>query len=317
MNCRTSPPGELGTSPGKASQSRAQSTESPTSGNTFVNGRQSGALTVYHPRTKESFDAVPENATQPVVSQDGRRLAFITLNRNQAQEMWIADLNGSNRVKIATAPSLLTLSFSKDDSKFAFASVEGSTSKLFIVNTDGSGMRQIDWNGAFVGQAAWAPDGKVLYFSGNNGNAQQIATWRADAQTLKSEVFVSNCGYSGDISPDGKYLVGGLIPAGIDVISISEKKCIPLNSSVASFILHFSAAGKSFLYLTAVHGESIIYRLPWRGDKLTGPAAPALKLPFAFRQGYSGNAYDFSKDLSTVVYARPGGQADLYYLSQK
>jgi hypothetical protein len=43
----------------------------------------------------------------------------------------------------------------------------------------------------------------------------------------------------------------------------------------------------------------------------------ALKLPFAFRQGYSGNAYEFSKDLSTVVYARPAGHADLYLLSQK
>ena len=31
----------------------------------------------------------------------------------------------------------------------------------------------------------------------------------------------------------------------------------------------------------------------------------------------SGNAYDFSRDLSTIVYARPGGQQDLYLLSQK
>jgi hypothetical protein len=43
----------------------------------------------------------------------------------------------------------------------------------------------------------------------------------------------------------------------------------------------------------------------------------AIKLPFAFRQGYGGNAYDFCKDLSTIVYARPGGQADLYLLSQR
>jgi hypothetical protein len=31
----------------------------------------------------------------------------------------------------------------------------------------------------------------------------------------------------------------------------------------------------------------------------------------------SGNAYDFSRDLSTIVYARPGARADLYLLSQK
>jgi hypothetical protein len=31
---------------------------------------------------------------------------------------------------------------------------------------------------------------------------------------------------------------------------------------------------------------------------------------------YGGNGYDFSRDLSTIVYARPGDYADLYLLSQ-
>jgi hypothetical protein len=43
----------------------------------------------------------------------------------------------------------------------------------------------------------------------------------------------------------------------------------------------------------------------------------AVKLPFAFPLLAGGNAYDFSSDLSTVVYARPAGQADLYLLIQK
>ena len=44
----------------------------------------------------------------------------------------------------------------------------------------------------------------------------------------------------------------------------------------------------------------------------------ALNVPFAFPTVYrGGNAYDFSSDVSTIVYARPGGHADLYLLSQK
>jgi hypothetical protein len=42
-----------------------------------------------------------------------------------------------------------------------------------------------------------------------------------------------------------------------------------------------------------------------------------LKVPFAFPLDYLGNAYDFSRDLSTIVYARPNAHADLYLLSQK
>jgi hypothetical protein len=30
---------------------------------------------------------------------------------------------------------------------------------------------------------------------------------------------------------------------------------------------------------------------------------------------YHGNAYDFSRDLSTIVYARPSRQGDLYFMT--
>lgn len=49
---------------------------------------------------------------------------------------------------------------------------------------------------------------------------------------------------------------------------------------------------------------------------IVGKPQVALRLPFAFPLVYKGNGLDFSRDLSTIVYARPGGQADLYLLSQ-
>jgi hypothetical protein len=52
-----------------------------------------------------------------------------------------------------------------------------------------------------------------------------------------------------------------------------------------------------------------------RGDDPIGKPQVALKLPFSFPIVYGGNAYDFSPDLSTIVYARPGGQADFYLLT--
>jgi hypothetical protein len=42
----------------------------------------------------------------------------------------------------------------------------------------------------------------------------------------------------------------------------------------------------------------------------------ALKLPFSFRLYYYGNAFDFSRDLSSIIYSRPGGEADFYLLGQ-
>ena len=63
-------------------------------------------------------------------------------------------------------------------------------------------------------------------------------------------------------------------------------------------------------------GELLIYRQLWKDGKVIGTPQVALKLPFTF-QLYYGGSYDLSRDLSTIVYARPGGHADLYLLSQK
>ena len=81
--------------------------------------------------------------------------------------------------------------------------------------------------------------------------------------------------------------------------------------------MNFSPDGKSFLYSLAEHGETTIYRQPWRNGANVGAPIPALKLPFSLREDYGGNAFAVSLDLSSLVYARPGGYADLYLLSQK
>ena len=78
----------------------------------------------------------------------------------------------------------------------------------------------------------------------------------------------------------------------------------------------FARDGKSFLYAVASRGEVTIYRQPWRDGKLMGVPRVGLKLPFVFPLEHYGIAYDFSLDLSTIVYARPGGHAELYLLSQ-
>jgi len=80
--------------------------------------------------------------------------------------------------------------------------------------------------------------------------------------------------------------------------------CAVLMPALATLMVHISSDGKSILYLAASRGETTIYRQPWHSGKVLGEALPAVKLPFAFHQSYVGNAYDFSKDLSTIVYAR-------------
>ena len=131
--------------------------------------------------------------------------------------------------------------------------------------------------------------------------------------------MVEDCGFLvSDASPDGQYLLStGARYTGIYEYSLAGRKCSVVVPGVSTFIVKFSPDGKSFLYEVASRGETIIYRQPWKKGSLEGPAKEAVKLPFVFPQSYQGNAYDFSRDLSTIVYARLSGQDDLYLLAQK
>jgi hypothetical protein len=134
------------------------------------------------------------------------------------------------------------------------------------------------------------------------------------------EKFVEGCGEVFDVAPNGEYLLN-LAPAGektgIYEFSIADRRCTLLLPGVVTFGARFAPDGKSFSYAVQSEGRVTIYRQAWSDGALVGKPQIALKLPFSFPLQYGGNAYDFSPDLSTVAYARPGGHADLYLLSQK
>jgi hypothetical protein len=145
--------------------------------------------------------------------------------------------------------------------------------------------------------------------------------WKWNVDSSNPEKFVENCCDAWAADPGGQYLLGAVQTGektGIYEVSVSDRKCIPLLPGRATFTATFARDGKSFLYSVASGGAVTIYRQPWKDGKIIGAPQVALKVPFAFPQDYAGgNAYDFSTDLSTIVYARPGGHQDLYLLSQK
>ena len=288
----------------------------------FLNGRISGSLAAYHVHTKEFTDIESRDATQPIISRDGNRVMYIALPTSNKVELWVSDIEGRNKVKIVTAGTqeeeLLTLNWAPDNFHLSFS--QGP--KLYTVGADGSGLRQLpSMGGMTISNAVWSPDQKFVYVSalGEHGTGHTIWKW---SDGSNPEKLLEECGFIYDMHASGDYLLA-LHPrgdnAGIYEVSISERKCIPLLPDIVTYGAIFARDGKSVLYAVASRREVSIYRQPWKDGKLVGTPQVALKLPFAFSFSYGpgGIAYDFSRDLSTVVYARTGGHADLYLLSQK
>jgi serine/threonine protein kinase/Tol biopolymer transport system component len=284
----------------------------------IVNGKSSGFLTAYNTHTKQSTDIASENATQPGVSPDGKRIIYLTIPSRDRNELWVADIDGSNKTKIATAESLSTGTWSSDNSHFTFvAEKTGSPDKPYIVAADGSGLQPLTWSKGTIQNVLWSSDRRTVYMNSYENTTSSI--WRESAEGSAPEKFGEPCGFAFNAAPGGKYLLtlrGGQGKPGIYQLSLADGKCTPLVTGVVTFGLVTAKDGKAFTYAVPSQHDLTIYRQGWQDGKLVGELQVALKLPFAFPLLSSGNAYDYSSDLSTVVYARPGGHADLYLLSQ-
>jgi serine/threonine protein kinase len=287
----------------------------------FVNGKSSGFLTAYHVHSKASTDIVSEDASQPIISPDGKRVMYVTLPAQDRSELWVADIDGGNKLKIATGAVLATGTWAPDNFHLYFFELGGGArAKNCIVGADGSGLRQLPPMGVAPDDAVWSPDQKTIYVTSREKMDSMPAVWRVNTDGSNLEKFMNNCYVVTDIDPSGQYLLGASAvgeKAGIYQVSIPDRKCVSLVPGVEAISATFARDGKSFLYAVGSRGEVTIYRQLWKDGKTIGPPQIALKVPFAFPLIYGGNAYDFSKDLSTIVYARPGGHQDLYLLSQK
>ncbi len=287
----------------------------------IVNGKSSGYLTAYNTHSKESKDIASENATQPAISPDGKKVMYITIPARDRNELWVADIDGSNKVRLAPSGSLATSSWAADNFHVSFTSEEkGKAPTIHLAGADGSGLQTLNWGGGTIQNVLWGDDRKFLYINAVSENTRRAVIWKVNADGSKPEILAEGCGFAFNAAPGGQFLIsliGGGDKVGIYEYSIADHSCTVLVPDVTTFGLVFDRDGKSFLYAVPSRQDVTIYRQNWQAGKAIGAPKVALKLPFAFPLISGGNAYDFSRDLSTVVYARPGGHADLYLLSQK
>jgi serine/threonine protein kinase len=279
----------------------------------YVSGKGSGRLAAYRVQARESTDIESRYGGQPIISRDGKRVMYVELDTSNTAELWVSDIDGGHKLRIATGGAkeeeLLTLNWAPDNFHLSFS--QGS--KVYTVGADGSGLRQLpSMGGMTISNAVWSPDQKSIYVSTMESAAPTNTIWKW-SEGSNPEKLVEKCGYIYDGHPGGDYLLAlHGENAGIYEVSISERKCILLLPDVMTNGAIFARDGKSFLYAIQSRGQFAIYRQLWKDGKLVGKPQVALKLPLdVFVE------YDFSRDLSTVVYDRPGESFDDLYLLSK
>jgi len=269
-------------------------------GTYFVNGKSSGFLTAYHVHSKEATDIVSEDASQPIISPDGKRVMYITIPAPSKAELWVSDIDGGNKVKLSVGEDLSTGTWAPDNFHLSFQeNGTGAAAKLYVVGANGSGLRMLPLKLDNAMNSVWSTDQKTIYVAGTEKGSPIATVWRVNADGSNSAKFVDNCGIVSDIDLGVQYMLESVTSGektGIYEVSMSDKKCVSLLPGVVTYNVVFARDRKSFLYAVGSRGEATIYRQPWKDGKTIGAPQVALRVPFAFPlTNYNGNAYDFNK----------------------
>ena len=238
----------------------------------FVNGKSSGLLTAYNTRSKESTDIV-EDATQPAISPNGKRLMYVTVPDQERAELWVSNIDGSQKLKLAMATSgaLATGTWAPDNLHLTFMEEEasGNPDKPYIVAADNGRPRELTGTGVVIQNMLWSADQKSIYLNGLGASGWTI--WKENVDGSNLEKFVEGCGEAFDVAPNGEYLLN-LTAAGEKIgiyeLSIADRKCTVLLPGVVTFGARFAPDGKSFTYAVQSEGRVTIYRQAWRDGTL-------------------------------------------------
>jgi Tol biopolymer transport system component len=205
----------------------------------YVNGKSSGFLTAYHVRSKESRDIVSEDARSPEISPDGKRVMYITIAGPQKTQLWASDIDGGNKVRIASGEELHTGVWAPDNFHLSFfefgASVEHNA---YIAEADANGLHQIPSMGGSPFVPVWSPDMKTVYVSVLENVGWTFSIWKWSVDGSNTEKLVDKCGYVSDVDAGGQYLLGVEVvgeTTGIYEVSVSDRKCISLLPGKATY----------------------------------------------------------------------------------
>ncbi|MFH2105366.1 MAG: hypothetical protein ABII72_03980 [Parcubacteria group bacterium] len=84
---------------------------------------------------------------EPALSTDGKKITY-TVMKDEAEQIWLAQADGSNKKQLTTEGNNKSSRFSPDGEKIAFASNRdgGETWEIYLMNTDGSEQKRLTNN---------------------------------------------------------------------------------------------------------------------------------------------------------------------------
>ena len=233
----------------------------------------------------------PQPLMSPAWSPDGRRLAYVSFEGNQAA-IYVQTLRtgtrdlASRRAGVNGAPV-----FSPDGRRLALTLSQDGNLDLYTLEIGTQVLRRITDSPAIDTEPAWSTDGRFLYFTSDRAGGPQI--YRIEAEPGKRPERVT---FEGEyntrprVSPDGKQLAVVHRDRGLDriaVLDLDTRFLQVLSSGRLDESPSFAPNGAMIIYATRDGGQGVLSavstdgRVKQRIAAVAGDVREPLWSPFA------------------------------------
>jgi Tol biopolymer transport system component len=233
-----------------------------------------GALMAMRPDGSQRVQLTPNQSfyAAPVVSPDGQSIAVA----HNGDGIYALDRFGKGLTTLIGGGNFDgTPAWSPDGTKLAFRrqihGLYGDVGRIFIVNRDGTGLRQLtpeptnSNENPYDGDPSWSPDGTRLLFS----RSGEMSFINADGTGLTSTGVI---GDSPSWSRDGTHIAYQSINGGSDGIWVMDMSFTPHQVTTpvqADQMPRWSADGSQLVFARVVAGVSQIYTMKVDGTGVT------------------------------------------------
>lgn len=146
------------------------------------------------------------NLEDPVLSPDGRRIAFVAqAERGRNRELYAMDADGGNKVRLTDNDGFDgDPAFSPDGRRIAFVSARDGSDDVYVMGADGSNPARLTTGAADVRDPAFSPDGRRIAFVGGPSGNLDVHVIDADGSngTRLTDNDVDD--WNPAFSPDGR-----------------------------------------------------------------------------------------------------------------
>jgi TolB protein len=150
-------------------------------------------------------------ASTPVISPDGTKIVFSLRSTRGDTDLFISNLDGSERRNITNNPAVDTApTFSPSGRQIAFASDRyGRANQIYYCDVDGSNIHRIIKEGGDADTPSWSPDGRLIAFHWKPNRSTRYDLFIVDVASGEIRQLTSSNGSNECPSwaPDGRHIV--------------------------------------------------------------------------------------------------------------